>query len=78
MASAKELVAEATRDIQSLSAADALELMADPNVVFVDVREGEELKKWQAPGRCACSPRVARVSRLTPQTRPTSRCSGSG
>ncbi|OYX71102.1 MAG: sulfurtransferase [Rhizobiales bacterium 32-66-11] len=43
--SAKELVAEATRDIQSLSGADAVELMGDPNVVFVDVREGEELQK---------------------------------
>lgn len=43
--SAKELVAEATRDIRSLSGADAVELMGDPNVVFVDVREGEELKK---------------------------------
>lgn len=43
--SAKELVAEATRDIRSLSGADAVELMGDPNVVFVDVREGEELQK---------------------------------
>ena len=43
--SAKDLVAEATRDILSLSGAEAVELMEDPYVVFVDVREGEELEK---------------------------------
>lgn len=45
MKSAKELVAEATRDVETLSGADAVSLVGDPNVVFVDVREREELQK---------------------------------
>ena len=44
--SAKELVAEAIRQIETLSAEDAVKLAGDPNVVFVDVREGEELEKF--------------------------------
>ena len=43
--SAKELVAEANRQIETLSGEDAVKLAGDPNVVFVDVREGEELQK---------------------------------
>lgn len=42
---AKDLVTEASKDIQTLSAEDALKLIGDPDVVFVDVREGEELQK---------------------------------
>lgn len=42
---AKELVAEAARDVETLSGADAVKLMGDRNVVFVDIREGEELQK---------------------------------
>ena len=42
---AKDLVAEASRDIETLSAEEAGKLVGDPNVVFVDVREGEELRK---------------------------------
>ncbi len=42
---AKDLVAEATRHIETLSAADAAKLVGDPNVVFVDIREGDELQK---------------------------------
>ena len=43
--SAKELVAAASRQVETLSAEDAVKLAGDANVVFVDVREGEELEK---------------------------------
>ena len=43
--SAKELVAEASRQVETLSGEEAVKLAGDPNVVFVDVREGEELQK---------------------------------
>lgn len=43
--SAKDLVAEASRNIETLSGADAAKIVSDPNVVFVDIRESEELQK---------------------------------
>ena len=43
--SAKDLVAEASREVETLSGEDALKLVGQPGVVFVDVREGEELQK---------------------------------
>jgi rhodanese-related sulfurtransferase len=43
--SAKDLVAEASREVETLSGEDALKLVGQPDVVFVDVREGEELQK---------------------------------
>ena len=43
--SAKELVAEANRNVETLSGAEAAKLMGDANVVFVDIRESEELQK---------------------------------
>lgn len=43
--SAKDLVAEASREVETLSGKDALKLVDDPGVVFVDVREGDELQK---------------------------------
>lgn len=43
--SAKDLVAEASRNIETLSGADAAKLVRDPNVVFVDIRESDELQK---------------------------------
>ena len=43
--SAKDLVAEASREVETLSGEDALKLVDQPGVVFVDVREGEELQK---------------------------------
>ena len=43
--SAKDLVAEASREIDTLSGQEAVKLVGDPNVVFVDVREAEELQK---------------------------------
>jgi rhodanese-related sulfurtransferase len=45
MKSAKELVAEASTGLQTLSAEDALKLIGDPNVTFVDVREQDELQR---------------------------------
>lgn len=42
---AKDLVAEAGREIESLSGEEAVKLVGHPNVVFVDVREAEELQK---------------------------------
>lgn len=45
MRSAKDLVAEASNTVETLSAEDAAKLVNNPGVVFVDVREGEELQK---------------------------------
>ena len=42
---ANDLVSVANAAIQTLPAEEAVKLVGDPNVVFVDVREGEELKK---------------------------------
>ena len=42
---AKDLVAEASCDIETLTASEAVKLMGDPSVVFVDVREADELQK---------------------------------
>ena len=43
--SANELVAAANADIVTLSVDDAVKLIHDPNVVFVDVRETDERRK---------------------------------
>jgi rhodanese-related sulfurtransferase len=43
--SARDLVLEAGREVETLSADEAVELTSDPGVVFVDVREGEELQR---------------------------------
>lgn len=43
--SAKDLVAEASREIETLSGEEAVKLVGNPDVLFVDVREGEELHK---------------------------------
>ncbi len=45
MKSAKELVAEASRNIETVSGDEAAKLMGDPDMVFVDIRETEELQK---------------------------------
>jgi rhodanese-related sulfurtransferase len=45
MKSAKDLVAEANRQIETLSGEEAAMLVGQPDVVFVDLREGEELQK---------------------------------
>lgn len=43
--SAKELVAHASKEIETLSAEEAVKLAGNSGVVFVDVRESEELQK---------------------------------
>ena len=43
--SAKDLVAEANRSVETLSGAEAAKLVGDANVVFVDIRESDELQK---------------------------------
>ncbi|MHB2205344.1 rhodanese-like domain-containing protein [Methylobacterium sp. CM6257] len=43
--SAKDLVAEASRAVETLSAEEALARLGQPDTVLVDVREGEELAK---------------------------------
>lgn len=43
--SAKELVAAAGADVETLSADDAVKLMANSSVAFVDIRETDELQK---------------------------------
>ena len=43
--SAKELVSAANADVATLSADDAVKLIDDPNVVFIDVRETDERRK---------------------------------
>lgn len=43
--SAKDLVAQATREVTTLSAEEALTRLAQPDTVLVDVRESEELAK---------------------------------
>lgn len=45
MMSVKELVAQANMEIKTLSAEEAVRLAEKPGVVFVDVREGDELQK---------------------------------
>ncbi|GAC1335801.1 MAG: rhodanese-like domain-containing protein [Beijerinckiaceae bacterium] len=43
--SAKNLVDEASKEVETLSGEEAVKLVGDPHVVFVDIREGEELQK---------------------------------
>ena len=45
MKAAKDLVAEASQEIETLSAEEAVELIGDPSVAFVDLREGDEVAK---------------------------------
>ena len=55
--SAKDLVAQANREVETLSAEEALARLGQPNTVLVDVREGEELAKT---GRIAGAVHVPR------------------
>jgi len=43
--SVKQLLGDAGKSIEALSGHDAARLVGDPGVLFVDVREGEELQK---------------------------------
>jgi len=45
MKTAKDLVADANRSVETLSGAEAAKLVGDVNVVFVDIRESDELQK---------------------------------
>ena len=45
MKSAKDLVAEANAEVETLSAEEALKSLGRADTVFVDVREGEEVSK---------------------------------
>ena len=45
MKSAKDLVAEANAEVETLSAEEALKSLGHADTVFVDVREGEEVSK---------------------------------
>lgn len=42
---AKDLVAEANREIEILSAEETAALLGDPTVALVDIREGEEIAR---------------------------------
>ncbi|MGC5781073.1 rhodanese-like domain-containing protein [Methylobacterium sp. NFXW15] len=55
--SAKDLVAQANREVETLSAEEALARVGQPDTVLVDVREGEELAKT---GRIAGAVHVPR------------------
>lgn len=50
MKSASQIVSEANQQIETLSAQDAIKLMRDGNVVFVDLREPAETEKGSLPG----------------------------
>lgn len=55
--SAKELVAAANADVETLTAADAAKLADDPNVTFIDVRETQEVQKTGKLNRAVHAPR---------------------
>ncbi|MDP4006473.1 rhodanese-like domain-containing protein [Methylobacterium sp. NEAU K] len=57
MKSAKDLVAQANAEVETLSAEEALTRLRQPDTLFVDVREGEELSKT---GKIAGSVHVPR------------------
>ena len=48
--SSKDLLAEANRAIETIPVEQAIALADDPNVVFVDVREGSEREKGTVKG----------------------------
>ena len=50
MKTAKQLVAEASQEVETLTADAAVKLMQDKNVVFVDLREPAEIEKGTIPG----------------------------
>ena len=48
MRSAKDLVAEANREVETLSAEEALARLGQPETTLIDVREGEKLAKTRS------------------------------
>jgi rhodanese-related sulfurtransferase len=55
--SAKDLVADANRQVVTLSGEEAAKLIGRPDVMFVDVRESEELQKTGKVAGAAHVPR---------------------
>jgi rhodanese-related sulfurtransferase len=49
MKSASQLVSEANQQIETLAAEDAIKLMDDGSIVFVDLREPAEIEKGSLP-----------------------------
>ncbi len=66
--SVKQLVGDAGKSVEALSGQEAAKLVGDPGVLFVDIREGEELQKT---GRLRGA--VRSNSRLIQAAPPTSR-----
>lgn len=50
MKSANQLVSEANQQIETLTPDEAIKLAANENVVFVDLREPDEVQKDSLPG----------------------------
>ena len=50
MKSTKELVSEANKQIETLSADEAMKLASDKEIAFVDLREAPEVEKGSFPG----------------------------
>ncbi len=48
--SAKQLLAEANSEVEQISAAQAIDLIDDDSIVFVDVRETGEAEQGMVPG----------------------------
>lgn len=60
--SAKDLVAEANRNVETLSGAEAAKLVGNADVVFVDIRESDESQKTGILKGAVHVPRVSRIS----------------
>lgn len=64
--SLKELVAQASQSIETLSASDAAALCGKPGVLFIDVREFEELQKTGKIAGALHVPRGVLESQIDP------------
>lgn len=64
--SLKELVAHASQSIETLSASDAASLSGKPGVLFIDVREFEELQKTGKISGALHVPRGVLESQIDP------------
>ncbi|MBV8924087.1 MAG: rhodanese-like domain-containing protein, partial [Bradyrhizobium sp.] len=52
----KALVDEANAEIETISAADAIEIASDDNVVIVDIRDPREIERdGRIPGAFSCT-----------------------
>ncbi|MEQ1715946.1 MAG: rhodanese-like domain-containing protein [Hyphomicrobium sp.] len=66
--SLKELVAQASQSIETLSASDAASLSGKPGVLFIDVREFEELQKTGKISGALHVPRGVLESQIDPSS----------